>query len=152
MKYWLFVIELLLLSFHKQIHAKIEKHGLNKYVYYYLVSIPLFLMTYLDIMYDAYSLRNLGVPNKYNDRINYLLNLLGSYGMIQILAQDSGLKTGEIQRNTVQQSLLFSLIAIGMAFSVTNNRSQAMIAVLYYYHLKYVISNNKTSPVCFEDV
>lgn len=152
MKYSLLFIELLLLSFHKQINNKMDEYKINKYLFYYLVSIPLFMITYLDIMYNAYSLRNLGVPEKYNNGINYILNLLGSYGMIQVLAQDSGLKTGEIQRDTVQKSVLFSFIAIGMAFSVTSNRSQAMIAMLYYFHLKYVISNNKTSPVCFEDV
>lgn len=141
-----------MMIFHKPINKKAEEYKINKYVYYYIISIPLFMMTYLDVMYDAYSLRNIGVPEKYNARINYMLNLFGSYGMIQILAQDSGLKTGEVQRDTVQKSLLFTLIALGMAFSVTNNRSQSFIAVLYYFHLKYVISNNKTSPVCFEDI
>jgi hypothetical protein len=152
MYYLLLVLEILLIVYYKQLNAKMDDWKINKALFFSVVSIPLLLITYLDIMYNTFSLKSLGLSKKYDRQINYVLSLFGSYGMIQILAQDSGLKTGEIQRDTVQKSLLFSLIALGTAFSITANRSQAMIGVLYYFHLKYIISNNKTSPVCFEDV
>jgi hypothetical protein len=125
---------------------------MNGLIKYTLFSIPLLIIVFYDVQYSSFSLKNLGLPVKYNDKVNYLLQILGSYGIIQILAQDSGLKTGEIQRDTVQHHWLFSLMALGMAYSVTSNRSQSMIAVLMYYHLKYAISNNRTATVCFEDV
>jgi hypothetical protein len=148
---WL-LLELVLLARYEYINRKAKELNIKPVVFYTLVSIPIVMITWIDLMYNGFRLESMGVPASWNKQIQYMLGLFGSYGMIQILAQDSGLKTGEIQRDTIQNSLLFSIIALGTAYSVTSNRSQAMIAVLYYFHLKYVISNNKTSPVCFEDV
>jgi membrane-associated HD superfamily phosphohydrolase len=148
---WL-LLELILLARYEYINRKAKELNIKPVVFYTLVSIPIVMITWIDLMYNGFRLESMGVPALWNKQIRYMLGLFGSYGMIQILAQDSGLKTGEIQRDTIQNSLLFSIIALGTAYSVTSNRSQAMIAVLYYFHLKYVISNNKTSPVCFEDV
>lgn len=113
-----------------------------------ILSIPLILIVYYDIRYSSFSLKNLGFNPSYNDPLNQVLYILGSYAIIQLLAQDTGIKTGILQRDTVQTYILFTLIAIGMAYSVTGNRSQSMIAVLLYYHLKYVVSNNQTADVC----
>ena len=152
-QYTLLVMQLMLIYFHKQINHKFDKLEMNApLIKYTLFSIPLLIIVFYDVQFSSFSLKNLGLPIKYNNQLNYVLQILGSYGIIQILAQDSGLKTGELQRDTVQHHWLFSIMALGMAYSVTSNRSQSMIAVLMYYHLKYVISNNKTSPVCFEDV
>jgi len=148
----LLLLQIGFIAYHKELNSKIEQWKVNKALYYFVVSLPLFLITYMDMMYNSFSLGQMGLPKRYNKQVNYLLVLFGSYGMIQILAQDSGLKTGQIQRDTIQKGALFALIALGTAFSVTSNRSQALVGVLYYFHLKYVISNNKTSPVCFEDV
>jgi hypothetical protein len=147
-----FLLELVLLARYEYVNRRAKELNIPPAVFYALVSVPIMMITFYDLMYNGFSLESMGVPVAWNKHINYLLGLFGSYGMIQILAQDSGLKTGEIQRDTIQKSLLFSVIALGTSYSVTSNRSQAMIAVLYYFHLKYIISNNKTSPVCFEEV
>jgi len=148
----LLVIQTFIMYNYKSMNKLHRDYNIDDHVFFLLISIPLLIITFYDVKYNTFSLKQLGIPVKYNENINYMLNLFGSYGIIQILAQDSGLKTGKVQRDTIQNTALFSVIALGMAFSVTSNRSQSLIAVLYYFHLKYVISNNKTSPVCFEDV
>ena len=76
----------------------------------------------------------------YNYAIIQILNIFGSYGIIYIFAQDAGLKTTTIQTNFIQSNTLF--IVISMAYSINQNRSQSILALLLFYHLKYVISQN----------
>jgi hypothetical protein len=148
--------QLALVRYHKQVNAYIDarlpKHPAWAAVKKLALSIPLLLIAYYDIRYSSFSLKNLGVPPAYNAHLNQVLFILGSYGIIQVLAQDSGIRTGVSQRDSVQSYVLFSLIAVGMAYSITQNRSQSMIALLLYFHLKYVISDNVTSAVCFEPI
>ena len=84
--------------------------------------------------------------------VNYILRILGAYGIIQILAQDMGLKTGYVQRELVQSKIIQFLIFSGTAFALTNDISQAIIGTLLYFILKYSVSNNHTSSVCFERI
>ena len=44
------------------------------------------------------------------------------------------------------------LLYLGTAYAVTNNRSESFVGAAAYFILKYIISENKTSAVCFEDV
>jgi hypothetical protein len=149
----LIVLALYVIFDHKRVHSNIEQTNMTSiYIRSLLLSIPILSIIYLDISQGLFSLQNMGVPKSWNKSLNKLMKTAGAYGMVQILAQDSGLKTGIIQRDTVQSVLYFAPVAIGMAFTICDNRSQAFISVLMYYHLKYAISNNKTSTVCFEDV
>lgn len=109
-----------------------------------ILSIPFILIVYYDIRYASFSFKNLGVDPSYNDLIKQILNILGSYALIHIFAQDTGLKTTTLQTGIIQSNLLFILSSIGMAFSVTQNRSQSIIALIFYYHLKYVLAQNIT--------
>lgn len=151
-------LQLLLIMYHKPInrflehHVNPEKKKWITFVKKVVYTIPILAIAYYDIRYSSFSLKNLGVNPDYNHNINQVLFILGSYGLIQVLAQDSGLKTGLVQRETVQTHIWFAFMAVGMAFSLTNNRSQSILALIIYFHLKYVISDNMTSPVCFEEV
>lgn len=156
-QYFILAVQVLLIIFHKQINGGFDRLFLKKnkalqFIKKFLLSLPLIIIFYFDIVYQSFSLKNLGFPNKYNLYLNQLLFILGSYGLIQVLAQDSGIKTGIDQRDTVQVNLFFALMGIGVAYSVTNNRSQSVLALLLYYHLKHVVSDGVTSPVCFEDI
>lgn len=153
-QYIVLAIQLYMIYNHEWVNQQIDKYipESNKLARYIILSIPLLLIVYYDIFYSSFSLRNLGINPSYNDPINQVLFILGSYAIIQVLAQDTGIKTGSLQRDTIQMKILFGIIAVGMAYSVTKNRSQSMIAVLLYFHLKYVISNNQTSSVCFEKI
>jgi hypothetical protein len=149
----LFILVLYAIVDHKRIHSTFDSREISSvFIRSIILSIPLLSIIFLDIKYGMFSLRNLGIPKSWNTSLNKLMKTAGAYGMVQILAQDSGLKTGTIQRDTVQSVLYFAPVAAGMAFTICDNRSQAFISVLLYYHLKYAISNNKTSTVCFEDV
>jgi hypothetical protein len=107
-----------------------------------ILSIPFLLMVYYDIRYSSFSLKNLGISPVYNNIIKQILNIFGSYGIIYIFAQDSGLKTTTIQTHFIQTNTLFIIISVSMAYSITQNRSQSLLALLLFYHLKYVISQN----------
>jgi hypothetical protein len=121
------------------------------YVYKTMLSIPLVLIVYYDTRYSSFSLKNLGVPSEYNRYINQVLFILGSYGIIQVLGQDAGLQTGIDQRDIVQLTIVFAVLCVGMAYSITENRSQSIIAMFLYFHLRYVVSD-KASNVCFESL
>lgn len=109
-----------------------------------ILSIPLLLIIYYDIRYSSFSFKNLGVNPGYNDTIKQILYIFGSYGIIQILAQDAGITTPIVQEKLIQAHFIFIFVSIGMAFSLTQNRSQSIIALMIYYHLKYVISEDIT--------
>lgn len=153
--YALLVVVLYLITDHKRVHKTLDEGPVvfkSDVARGILLSVPIITAIVLDVKYGAFSLKRLGVPVAWNKTINRLLQTMGAYGMVQILAQDSGLKTGIQQRDSLQASLYFVPVAVGMAFSICDNRSQAILSVLLYYHLKYAVSNNITSSVCFEDV
>ena len=128
-------------------------NNLKKYIKYILFLIPILSILYFDINYSSFSMKNLGI-NKYisNKKLNYLLRLIGSYGIIQVLAQDIGVKTGLKQRNIVQTKLFQFILYFCTAYTISNNRSEALVGSLLYFILKYGISNNELSNICFEDV
>ena len=75
-----------------------------------------------------------------------------AYGIIQILAQDLGIKTGLRQRDLIHWFPVQFFLLFSAAFVVTNNFLYSFITVFIYYYLKYVYSENETSAVCFENV
>jgi hypothetical protein len=154
-QYALLVVILYLIADHHRIHRTLDKGPMllkNKIIRGGLLSVPIVTALCLDIVYGTYALKRMGLPSAWNKPLNKLLKTLGAYGMVQILAQDSGLKTGILQRDSLQAALYFVPVAVGMAFGLCENRSQAVFSVLLYYHLKYAVSNNVTSSVCFEDI
>lgn len=84
--------------------------------------------------------------------INKILMVLGAYGVVQILAQDLGVKTGKKQRDLIQSEPVLALMLYAGAYTFTNDHTLAMIVIVLYYFLKYVYSDGVTSEVCFEDV
>ena len=84
--------------------------------------------------------------------INDLMKIGAGYGIIQVLAQDLGIKTGKNQRDLVQSIPVQFFILYSSAFTTVNNHRLALIIVSIYYLLKYVYSEGKTSKVCFEDI
>jgi hypothetical protein len=159
--YGLLTVSVSICVFHKRVNSFLDKtnekgnrqmYGTSDFLKDLLISLPLLTMIVRDMFYNSFSFETMGLPSSLNKHVDYILLMLGAYGMIQVLAQDTGIKTGVFQRNTVQQVILFAPIALGTGYGVTSNRSMALMAVLAYYHMKYAISNNVTSPVCFEEV
>lgn len=81
-----------------------------------------------------------------------ILMILGAYGIVQILAQDLGIKTGKKQRDLIQSMPVQIALLYAGAYATTSDHRNAMVATGLYYLLKYVYSAGETSNVCFEDV
>lgn len=78
--------------------------------------------------------------------------VLAAYGIVQVLAQDLGIKTGKKQRDLVQKLPVQIALLYAGAYTVTEDINLALITTGIYLFLKYVYSEGKTSSVCFEDV
>ena len=84
--------------------------------------------------------------------VHNILTILGTYGIIQVLAQDLGIKTGKKQRDLIQKQPVQFIMLYSGAFTVTSSYMKSLLTVLLYYFLKIVYSDGETSSVCFEEV
>ena len=82
----------------------------------------------------------------------YILKIFGGYGIVQVLAQDLGVKTGIEQRDLIQHPISQFLLCWGGAYALSGTVSQGFLATLLYFCLRNNVSNGDTSNVCFEDV
>jgi|TARA_Y200000002_G_scaffold381302_1_gene394973 hypothetical protein len=87
-----------------------------------------------------------------NLSIDDILKIGAAYGILQVLAQDLGIKTGKKQRDIVQSIPIQIFLMYSGGYAVTGDHKTALIATVLYYILKYIVSNGETSGVCFEDV
>jgi hypothetical protein len=118
-----------------------------------------FMIPVVYLMLNDYLLKGdnwemgMGITKVIPERLyNYILRIAGAYGLIQVLAQDLGIKTGLNQRNFIQLPIVQFMVLFGSAYSFTGFRGEAMFGTLIYLLLKYNSSFNKLSGVCFEDV
>ena len=111
--------------------------------------LPLAMLACWDARYNASKAFLRWIPDAH---MNYVLRVAGGYGIVQVLAQDLGIKTGINQRLIVQHPAVQFVMLWGGAFSLTSYRSEGMISVLLYMCLKHNVSNNVLGGVCFEDV
>ena len=137
--------------FKEKIYSKIKNKNIKEIVKIIISLTPIFIILYLDLNYSSFSLKNLGVLCYIsNTHINSILKLVGGYGLVHFAAQDMGLKTCTIQSYAIKMPFAQFFIYIGVAFSLTQDRSMAIIATLLYFQIKYFISTEITNDVCFE--
>lgn len=74
-----------------------------------------------------------------------IMLVLVAYSIVQILAEDLGIKPGEIQRKLVQWLPVQMILLFSGAFSVTHDNQLSLITVGIYYGLKYMYSFGKTA-------
>jgi hypothetical protein len=158
------VLMIAMMHFHVEVDDFIEKNinpskiqgNLNDnsidYIRLGIFMLPLLLLIVIDHEVDDY-LSWIGV-NKFLPQsiVTYILRILGGYGIVQVLAQDMGVKTGKVQRNLIQNPISQAILLFCGAYSVTGLQDEALIATLMYLILKYNVSGNRISSVCFEDV
>ena len=84
--------------------------------------------------------------------IEKILLVLAAYGIIQVLAQDLGIKTGKKQRDLVQSMPVQLALLYASGWAVTSDHQTAGIATGLYYFLKYGYSGGENSTVCLEGV
>ena len=155
------LISLLLLSYtyYKKINEILDKYFynnikyniLNDFLKIFISLLPIFVILYLDLNYNRFSMQNLGIT-KYisNETVNTLFNLMGGYCLIQVAAQDIGIKTGTIQSDFIKLPIIQFFLYSGVANMATQNRSLAIIASLLYFQMKYFVSDGITKDVCFD--
>ena len=66
------------------------------------------------------------------------LKIGAAYGILQILAQDLGIKTGKKQRDLVQSMPVQIFLMYCGSYATTGDHKTAMIATILYYVLKYI--------------
>ena len=135
----------------KGIYSKIKNEKMNYLSKIIIPLIPVFIILYLDLTYSSFSMSNLGVTSYIsNEKFNSLLKLVGGYCIIQVAAQDVGVKTGSVQADFVKLPIFQFFMYVGVAFALTQNRSMAIIAALLYFQMRFFVSGGITKDVCFE--
>ena len=135
----------------KNVYDKIKNERLKNFIEIFIPLIPIIVIFYLDITYSSFSMISLGVTNYISNKtLNSFLKVMGGYCLIQVAAQDIGIKTGTIQSDFAKQPILQFLMYIGVAYALTQDRSMAIIACLLYFQMKFFISRGITKDVCFD--
>ncbi|KAJ1474730.1 hypothetical protein T484DRAFT_1969923 [Baffinella frigidus] len=111
--------------------------------------LPLVALAWHDMMHETSKRFLHAVPDKV---LCYILRVAGGYGIVQVLAQDLGIKSGLNQRNLVQLPIVQFCLLWGGAYALTGRRSEGMIAALLYFVLQLNVSGGELSGVCFEEV
>jgi len=135
----------------KYIYNNIKYNRLKDFLKIFISLLPIFIILYLDLNYNRFSMHNLGIT-KYisNETVDTLFNLMGGYCLIQVAAQDIGIKTGTIQSDFIKLPIIQFFLYSGVANMATQNRSLAIIASLLYFQMKYFVSDGITKDVCFD--
>lgn len=117
---------------------KLKKYTENtrNIIKYIIFSIPLLTIIIFDMSFHSFSMNNLYVtkiiPNNY---LNYFLRIIGIYGVVQVLSQDFGIKTGEKQNHFTKNSVIHFICMFGAGFALSGQRSESFIAALIYIYI-----------------
>ena len=145
-----FLYENIYEKIYNKIDSNIENNNIRSFIKSFIALLPILPILYYDILYKSFSIHNLGIKSVKNNRyINTMLRLFGSYVIIQVAAQDLGVKTGTVQSDFIKLSFMQVVLYVGCAFAITQDRSEAFLAALVYFQLKY-FGSNVTKDVCFD--
>lgn len=135
----------------KNVYDKIKNKKLKDFIELILPLMPIFIIFYLDINYSSFSMISLGVNNYISNKtLNSFLKVIGGYCLIQVAAQDVGLKTGVTQSDIVKSPIFQFFMYTGVGYALTQDRSMAIVASLLYFQMKFFISRGITKDVCFD--
>ena len=87
-----------------------------------------------------------------SERANITKNtvkVIGAYGIIQVFAQDIGVRTGCVQARVSQNIIIQIILFTSVAYSVTDDFFQSFSGTLIYFILKYIFSQGRLNDVCF---
>jgi hypothetical protein len=142
-------------ALNKHVYSTLDKYIKNQTLLTIVKSliaiIPTIILAYYDLRYRSFSMKNLKVTNIIpNIQINNILRLLGAYVIIQVAAQDIGVRTGDVQSDVTKLQVLQYFLYVGGAYALTQDRSLAIIAGILYFQLKFFASA-RVKDVCFEE-
>jgi hypothetical protein len=75
-----------------------------------------------------------------NKVLNYILKVLGAYGLIQVFSQDMGIPTGNFQMVITHYPISKLILLFSTGFALTGDRSKSLIATVLYFYLRNVLS------------
>ena len=73
-----------------------------------------------------------------NIDMNKIITLLGTYGVLQIYAQDLGIESSKTQKKMIEYLPLQILLIYSGTYISTNDHKYSAIATIIYYYLKYI--------------
>ena len=125
--------------------TNVLKYYKPKYKFFWiiqLVCVLLFcLVIYNDIFSKILSFRNLGITKIIpNNVLNYILKIFGGYGLIQVFAQDIGIRTGNFQMALTHYPISKLFLLFSSGYSLTGDRSESLVATLLYFYLRNILS------------
>ena len=65
------------------------------------------------------------------------LRVIGAYGIIQVFAQDVGIKTNHLQKSLIQNLFVQIVLFTSVAYSVSDDFFQSLSGTIIYFILKY---------------
>lgn len=89
---------------------------------------------------------------KFDKKYENVLLIIASYGIIQVLAQDLGIKTGKKQRDLIQKIPIQIILFYSTSYLLTRDIYISIAPGMIYFILKYIYSYGQTSNVCFEEI
>jgi hypothetical protein len=145
-----FLYENVYKKIYDKVDSVIENNNVRSFIKSFIALFTILPIIYYDLIYKSFSIQNLGFKSvKHNRYINTILRIFGSYVIIQVAAQDLGVKTGTVQSDFIKLSFMQVALYIGCAYAITQDRSEAFLAALIYFQLKY-FGSNVTKDVCFD--
>ena len=145
-----FLYENVYQKIYDKIDSVIENNNVRSFIKSFFALLTILPLIYYDFFYRSFSIQNLGIKSvKKNRYINTMLRIFGSYVIIQVAAQELGVKTGTVQSDFIKLSFMQAILYVGCAYAITQDRSEAFLAALIYFQLKY-FGSNVTKDVCFD--
>lgn len=133
------------------VEKKEEEFSTKYYIINFFCILFIVILIYQDMFYKRLSMRNWLTKVIPNNVLNYMLRILGAYGLIQVFAQDIGKRTGNVQKYITHHPFIQFVLYWATAYSLTDDRSEALMGSIIYFYMRHILSN-KTLKVCFEEV
>ena len=121
------------------------KYYTPKYKFFWIVQLVCILLfvfvVYNDIYTNFLSFRKLGITKLVSNKVlNYILKVLGAYGLIQVFSQDMGIPTGNFQMAITHYPISKLILLFSTGFALTGDRSESLIATILYFYLRNILS------------
>mgnify|MGYP001277423812 CR=1 FL=1 len=99
----------------------------------------IYIDNYTNLLYSS----KLGLKQLASNKIfNYILKVLGAYGLIQVFSQDIGIPTGNLQMKLTHHPIFKLILLFSTGFSLTGDRSESLIATILYFYLRNILSTD----------
>lgn len=89
---------------------------------------------------------------KFNKNNEKIILVIAAYGIVQVLAQDLGIKSGKKQVKLIQSLPIQIILLFAGSYIVTSNINLSLITIGLYYSLKYIYSKGETFLEYFENI